>query len=193
MSVQTVRDAEGLAALAHPLRVRILEELREPDSAAGVARRLGEPRQKVNYHLKELAGAGLVEQAGERRRGNFVEQLYRAVARTFVVSPEVAWSHPRRVEALRHQHSLEQLVLMGEHLQRDAAGLLDRAAFDGETIASASVTAELHFAGEKERAAFMNDYLAALGELVERYGSKEGDPYRVLLAVYPRPNRDEES
>jgi DNA-binding transcriptional ArsR family regulator len=35
-------------ALAHPLRVRILDELREPVSAAEVARRVGERRQNVN-------------------------------------------------------------------------------------------------------------------------------------------------
>ena len=75
----------SLQALSHPLRVRILDALREPDSAAAVARRLGEARQKVNYHLKELERSGLVVRTGERRNGNFVESLYRAAARTLVV------------------------------------------------------------------------------------------------------------
>ncbi len=183
--VLLVRDARGLGALAHPMRVQILEALREPASAAAVARGIGQPRQKVNYHLKELEAAGLIEPHGERRVGNFVESIYRAVARTFLVSPEVAWAGPRRAEALGRQHSLQTLVLLGERLQRDAALLLDRAAFEGEQIPSASVMAEARFASEAEREAFLEEYLRATAALLDKYGEREGAPYRVLLAAYP--------
>lgn len=135
--------------------------------------------------MKALEEARLVERVGERRTGNFVETLYQAVARSFVVAPEVAWADPRRVDALRRQHSLETLVLLGERLQQDAALLLDRAAFDGEEIPSAAVTAEVRFASERERAAFMREYLRATSRLLERYGARAGDDYRVVLAVYP--------
>ncbi|HEX2384062.1 MAG TPA: helix-turn-helix domain-containing protein [Acidimicrobiales bacterium] len=186
-AVRTISDPVELQALAHPLRVRILDELREPDSAAAVGRRLGEARQKVNYHLKELERSGLVVRTGERRNGNFVESLYRASARTLVVLPRAAWGDPRRLEAMADQLSLENLVNVGERLARDAAVLLDRAAFDGAEIASAAVEADLQFASEAERAAFLDEYLAAIGGLVKRYGSKTGAPYRVAVAVYPNP------
>lgn len=184
-AVLSVRDADGLQALVHPIRVQVLGALRNAASAASVAREIGQPRQKVNYHLKELERAGLVERVGERRSGNFVEGLYRAVARSFVVSPEVAWADPRRMDALRRQHSLESLVVMGDRLQRDAAALLDRAAFDGEQIPSAAVSAETRFACEEDRAAFLREYLDATRELIDRYASKTGSPYRVVMAVYP--------
>lgn len=193
MRVATIRRADALQALSHPLRVRVLEELRRPASAAEVARRLGESRQKVNYHLKELERAGLAEQVGERRAGNFVESLYRSVARSFVVSPEVAWADPRRVRAMRDQHSLESLVLLGERLQRDAAALLDRAAFEGEEIPSASVVAEVHFESEEDRTAFLKEYLSSLGRLVERFGGSEGEPYRMLVVAYPDPETGSDS
>ena len=41
-------------ALFRPMRLRILESLAGPDTAAGVARRLRVARQKVNYHLRAL-------------------------------------------------------------------------------------------------------------------------------------------
>jgi DNA-binding transcriptional ArsR family regulator len=164
----------------------MLEALREPASAAAVARQIGQPRQRVNYHLKALAEAGLVEPVGTRPNGNFVETLYRSVARSFVVAPEVAWTSGRRVEALRAQHSLETLVALGERLQQDAAELLDRAAFDGEEIPSAAVSAELRFASPEDRAAFMRAYLESMRVLLERYGAREGAPYRVVLAVHPQ-------
>ena len=86
---------------------------------------------------------------------------------------------------MRGQHSLETLVELGERLQRDAAVLLDRAAFDGEQIASASVTADVRFASEADLAAFMDAYLRTLRELLEKYGAREGEPYRAAIAVYP--------
>lgn len=184
--VHAIRSAAGLRALSHPTRVEMLEALREPASAAAVARQIGQPRQRVNYHLKALAEAGLVEPVGTRPNGNFVETLYRSVARSFVVAPEVAWTSGRRVEALRAQHSLETLVALGERLQQDAAELLDRAAFDGEEIPSAAVSAELRFASPEDRAAFMRAYLESMRVLLERYGAREGAPYRVVLAVHPQ-------
>jgi hypothetical protein len=71
--------------------VRILDELREPGSAAGVARRLSESRQNVNYHLKELARGGLVERVGERRAGGFVETLFRASATAVLITSAGPW------------------------------------------------------------------------------------------------------
>jgi DNA-binding transcriptional ArsR family regulator len=189
--VHVVEDIEALQVLGHPLRVRILELLREPGSAATVAREVGETRQKINYHLKELERVGLVEPVGERRSGNFIETLYEAAGRSFLVSPQVAWSDPRRLDTLRQQHSLENLVMVGAQLQRDAISLLDRAAFDGEQIASAAVEADVHFADENDRAAFLDEYLAAVQKLCDRYGSSAGLPYRVVLAAHPVTETDE--
>ena len=183
--VHTVRDGETLRALTHPTRVALLELLYEPASAASIARKLGQPRQRVNYHLKALEEAGLVHKVGSRRQGNFVESLFRAAARAFVVAPEVAWADPRRMDALRRDQSLEALVALGARLQHDAVALLDGAAFDDQAIASAAVSAETHFASQSERAAFMREYLAATRRLVEKHGGARGEPYRVVLAVHP--------
>jgi DNA-binding transcriptional ArsR family regulator len=185
--VMVVEDAEALQALGHPLRLRILEALRQPASAAQVARATGQSRQNANYHLKALEAVRLVSRVGERRNGHVIETLYRAAAGSVLVSPRAAWADLRRLAALTDQVSLETLLLMGERLSRHAAALLDRAAFDGEQIASASVEAELHFPDEEARSAFLRDYVAAVGPLLTRHGAKEGSPYRVILAAYPDP------
>ncbi len=185
-AVYSIHTPEALQALSHPTRVAMLETLHEPRSAAAVGRELGQTRQRMNYHLKALEQAGLVERVGTRQNGNFVETLYRAAARAFVVSPQVAWSGPRRIGALRSQHALGTLVGIGEQLQRDAAVLLDRAAYESEQIASAVVSAEVSFGSDAERSAFMREYLEATRELLDRYGAKGGQPYRVVLAVHPK-------
>jgi DNA-binding transcriptional ArsR family regulator len=182
-----IADVGTVQTLAHPMRLRILAQLREPASAAAVARAIDEPRQKVNYHVKELERAGLIQLVGERRNGNLMESLYQAVAATFVVSPRLAWADPRRTGALAEQVALENLVAVGERLHRSAALLLDRAAFDGEQIASAAVEADVRFADEAQRAAFLSEYVAAVGPLLKKYGVAGGEPYRVVLAVHPDP------
>jgi hypothetical protein len=104
----------------------------------------------------------------------------------------VAWSDPKRLEALRAQHSLHTLVVLGERLQADAAALLDRAAFDGEEIASASVTAQASFASEDDRAAFLEHYVLAVQQLLERYATREGEAYRIVIAAYPQTERSDQ-
>src|ERR671931_1012199 len=53
-------------ALAHPLRFRIMELLREgPSTASRLARRLGESRGSMSYHLRALAGVGAILEAPE--------------------------------------------------------------------------------------------------------------------------------
>ena len=183
--VEVLDDPEQVAALAHPLRVALLDALREPDSAAGAARRIGETRQKVNHHVKALLDVGLVRLVGERRNGNFVEQLYQAVAGTFIVSPRFACAGERRLDALSSQLPLEHLVGLGERVQRDAVELLDRAAFDGEDIPSLTVEADVRFVDAEARAAFMREYLELLKPLLKKHGTRKGDPFHIAVAVYP--------
>jgi DNA-binding transcriptional ArsR family regulator len=190
--VAVVDDANALVALSHPTRVALLDLLREPMSAAGAARALGQPRQRINHHLRALEDAGLVEPVETRQQRGFVETLYRSVAGTFLVSPRVAWGDPRRIEALRSQHALETLVTTGERLQHDAVALLGRAAFDGDEIASATVSTDVRFAAASDRAEFMREYLTHLKALIDRYASRAGDPYRVVLAVHPDPDEASE-
>jgi DNA-binding transcriptional ArsR family regulator len=59
--------AAELRALAHPLRLRLLEVLREgPATASQLGRALGESSGATSYHLRVLARAGRVEEEVER-------------------------------------------------------------------------------------------------------------------------------
>ena len=97
-----VIDEGGAATSAlHPLRLEILRELAEPESAAGLARRIGVPRQQVNYHIRQLEGQGLVKLVGERRVRNCIERLVQAVGRSYLISPAALGklgADPERIE-----------------------------------------------------------------------------------------------
>lgn len=180
-----IDTTEQLVAVTHPTRLRILDELRTPRTAASAARSLGESRQLINHHVHTLANVGLLRSAGERRNGNFVEQLYESTAGTFILSPRITWGDGERARTLAEQVSLRHLVEFGERLQRDAITLLDQAAFEGDEIPSASVEATVHFADQDARSAFLEEYLQLTAQLIEKHASNEGDAYIVGIAVHP--------
>ncbi|MDM4761678.1 helix-turn-helix domain-containing protein [Galbitalea sp. SE-J8] len=61
-------DLEGLKALAHPLRVQIVDALSTygPATASGLAERLGESSGATSYHLRQLARHGFVREVEGR-------------------------------------------------------------------------------------------------------------------------------
>ena len=184
----TLSDPAAIAAATHPVRAAILDAMHEPSTAAAVARVVGQSRQNVAYHVRELQKVGLLRHVGQRQNGNFVEQTYVAVADTLVISPASTWGDSRpRAAALADQLSLGELFAAGERLQRDSAVLLDRAAFDGDEVPSASVTTDIRFASEEARSAFLREAVDALTALAHEHGSRRGTPYRLVLAAYPNP------
>ncbi|MBM2617835.1 winged helix-turn-helix transcriptional regulator [Actinoplanes sp. LDG1-06] len=75
-------DPRTLRGLAHPLRVRMLNLLRErgPSTASKLAELLGQSSGATSYHLRQLATYGFVEDAGG---GSGRERWWRAAhART---------------------------------------------------------------------------------------------------------------
>jgi DNA-binding transcriptional ArsR family regulator len=69
--IDHVLTSESLKSLAHPLRVRIYDELSSygPMTASGLAERLGESSGSTSYHLRQLERAGLVREDETRGKG----------------------------------------------------------------------------------------------------------------------------
>ncbi|MEV6155798.1 helix-turn-helix domain-containing protein [Nonomuraea sp. NPDC052129] len=65
-----ITDSRVLAAMAHPVRRRLLDLLKihGPGTASALAQRTGEAVGNVSHHLRALAGAGLIEEAPELAR-----------------------------------------------------------------------------------------------------------------------------
>src|SRR5215470_5805104 len=120
-NVGVVGDSAGLAAILSPLRRRMLESLERPDSASGLARRLGIPRQKINYHLHKLERAGLIELVEERMRRGCVERIVRVTARAFVVSPEFLEGLAADPDAMADRYSSAYLVAAAARMVRETA------------------------------------------------------------------------
>jgi DNA-binding transcriptional ArsR family regulator len=191
-----VAEMPRAAALLHPLRLRILDALREPDSAAGLARRLRLPRQKVNYHVRELARAHFLERAGQRRRRNMVERLFRTTAQGYILSPELLGR--LGLPQTQAQDTLSAAYLLGMlSLGQWELGRASREAVQqGKRLATLSVNSELRFVNVEQRARFTDEMQRAILNAIGRYASPHtltdgtagpGRPYRLILGCYPIP------
>ena len=188
-AIEVVRDTERAAVLLDPLRLSILEQLEQPDSAAGLARRLGLPRQRLNYHLRELERRRLVELAAERRKGNCNERIYRRSGRAYVISPE-ALGKLGQSAATPDRFSATYQVAMAARAIEELAVLRDRAAATDKKLATFSLQVDVRFADAVSRAAFADELTQEMARLVEKYhdaGAAAGRTFRWYLGGYPAP------
>jgi DNA-binding transcriptional ArsR family regulator len=183
-----VTDAAQAAALLDPLRLRLLEALAEPGSASSLSRRLRIPRQKINYHLRELEKRKLVELIEERRRGNCIERVVRATARTYVISPAALGPVGADPAAVQDRFSSAYLVASAARVVRDVATLRARASRADKKIATLTLDSEVRFASAAARAAFAEELAGAVARLVARYNDEQapgGRRFRLLVAAHP--------
>jgi DNA-binding transcriptional ArsR family regulator len=68
--ISRVTDSRVLAAMAHPLRRRLLNLLKVdgPSTASALAERTGQAVGNISHHLRVLGAAGLIEEAPELAR-----------------------------------------------------------------------------------------------------------------------------
>jgi DNA-binding transcriptional ArsR family regulator len=176
-------DSVAIKVLAHPLRSRMLGELRTngPATATALAEALDTNTGATSYHLRKLASVGLVEETGE---GKGRERWWRA-------------SH--------EMHSW-----FASDLDDDPDGIAVAAWLRGESLRRFQVFAEEWFASEYDwpvewrDAGGSSDYLLELSadqlsdlsrelfEVIERYRklAPGPDPARVVLYTFSFPQPD---
>ena len=175
-----VYELSQATALLDPLRLRILEEAREPASAARIADRLELPRQRVNYHVKKLAAARLLIRAGRVRKRNMVEQRYLATSRAYVIDPALLGPLTADLARLHDEASVSRLIALASRAQHDLARVTAQAASEGTGVAALSIAADLPFASAQEGARFAEALRDAVAGVVGRSPARAlpGEPAR---------------
>jgi DNA-binding IclR family transcriptional regulator len=199
-AVEAVRSPRRAAALlAHPLRARILRHARVPISASDLARQLGQPRQRVNYHVRQLARDGFLARAGRQRKRNMVEQRYVATARAYVLAPEVLGEVAPAVEAVQDAASAGHLVALCARAQSEIASVVEAATSAGLRVRTLSLQSDLRFESAAQRAAFTSALLEAVSDVVARHSAPftkdsgeaaPGRPFRLIVGCYPLPGKE---
>jgi DNA-binding transcriptional ArsR family regulator len=185
--VEVIEDPAAAAVALDPVRARLLAELAEPGSAAALAARVGIGRQKVNYHVRALEAAGLVELAEVRKHGGITERVLRATAATYVVSPAALGESAVDPARAADRMSARYLVALAGRVVREVGSLARRAGAAGKRLPTFALDTEIRFRSPEDRAAFADDLTAAVLDLAARYHHDDGRPHRLVVAAHPKP------
>jgi DNA-binding transcriptional ArsR family regulator len=192
LAVVNQHDAAG--ALLNPLRRSILTALAAPGSATSVADAIGTPRQLVNYHLRVLERAGLVEEVAQRQRRGLTERIVRATAAHYLVSPDAIAQLGGSTEDVSDRFSASYQVAVAARTIREVAALAALARKAGKPLSTLSLDTQVCFETPAAREAFGNELVATLNALVAKYhcasesaraAGKTGRTYRLFAGAHP--------
>ncbi len=104
-----IADPRGVKALAHPIRVQILEALHNRVASPNqLSRELGISLGSVSYHVQRLLGLGFIKLVKKTPRRGAIEHYYTSVARPRVT--DEAWGQvPPIVKQAAVSAALDQL------------------------------------------------------------------------------------
>ena len=183
-SVDVVRGGELRGGLTS-LRREVLEALREPGSASTLAPRLGESRQRINYHLRELEKAGLVELVEERPRRGFTERVVRATARAVLVEPEVVGD---LATATQDRFAADMLIAASTRTVQHVAEMREKAQLAGKRLVTFTIEADVGFETAADIERFVGELADRVAELAAKYESPRARRrYRVVAGGHPAP------
>ena len=188
IDVAVIDNPAAAEVTLDPIRTRLLAELVEPGSATMLAARTGLPRQKVNYHLRELERHGLIELVEERRKGNVTERVMRATAASYVISPAVLAAMQPDPARSPDRLSARWLLALAARLVRDVGTLIAGASKAGKPLATFALEGEVRFASPADRTAFATELTSVITALISKYHDEDagrGRDHRVIVAIHP--------
>lgn len=179
-----IEDAERALLALDPIKRRLLAALREPGSAASLAKKLALPRQQLGYHLRALEQAGLVRLVEERKRRGFVERILVAAADAFVLDPTML--APRNAIDAQDRHAAEHLVDVAGGVVREVTRMRSAAEAAGQRLLTFTIEADLGFAQPQDFEDFSNALAKAIADLAARYApGPERRGYHVVVGAHP--------
>lgn len=181
--VAVIEDASRARAMLPVLRQRILAAAHEPVSSTGIAAQLGLPRQRINYHVRALATAGLLRRAGRRQRRGLIEQRWVATAHTLIVAPRLEAGITVDHRTLGPDLGAAYLIALATTVQREVAAGSRR----GKRLRTLALDAELRFESAAQRARFAAAIQSAIHAAIAEHttASAAGPAFRLALGVYP--------
>lgn len=170
--------------LGHPLRHWLLfQYLSGPVSPSDLARRRGEPVNRVAYHTGVLVRAGYVTLVGTKRRRGAVTHLYRAT-----IAPEIDGTDWEALPvAMRRELTLG---VLGTAMDAARSAARD-GGFDGADTHLTRTPLRLDEEGIAAVAALLRESFQALGAIIANVATADDaqvEPYEIVMLAYQRPD-----
>ena len=202
--VALLDEPDRLRVGLSPIRRRLLERLRQPASATQLASELAMGRQRINYHLRALETAKLIDLVEERQRRGCVERILVARAQAFIVDPSVMNAKTGSGSSAttaglavsrtaQDKFSAEHLIDTAADVVRDVTRMRVQAEKQGARLLTFTMQTDVSFAepGDLER------FTTTLAEFVAREAAKYHTPggrgYRVVIGGHPSPRADKQA
>src|SRR5258708_27203142 len=141
-----------------------------------------------------LKKGGFVEFGEQRPKGNCLERVVRATARSYVISPVALGAMGLEASQIRDRFSAAYLVSAAARTIGDVTVLRQRADKAGKKLATLTVETEIRFANAKARHEFSEELLNAIANLALKYHeqkSEGGRKVRFLAGGYPAIAKEE--
>lgn len=183
-----ISDIDQVKALAHPLRMRIIETLgaSDPMTTKQVADALGEKPTRLYHHVDKLEKAGLIRLTHTRQNRGTTEKYYEPIAKQFragadlfneEISDDVKGAMAPMIHTIFDSTTAEMLRLVEAE---DNAGKIEE---EGLLSYCEVHVPEKHVLAIREK---LMDVLAYLEELDEdEFGDAELRKFRLTTALYP--------
>lgn len=187
--VALLEQPDAVRVALSPLRRRLLQRLRTPASATELAGELALARQKVNYHLRALEGAGLVSLVETRQKRGCTERVVVANARGFVVDPALVAGHDAGARAdAQDRFAAARLVAAASSLVRDVTRMQDRADRQRKRLLTFTIETEVGFSEPQDVERFSRALANAVARLSARFSAKGAERrYRIVVGGHPAP------
>jgi len=195
-SIAVLEQPDDVRLALSPMRRTLLERLRTPSSATQLASELALGRQRVNYHLRALEGAGLIELVEERQRRGCVERVLVSRAHAFVVDPALmAVQAPSRSpragvpQAAQDRFAVEHLIGTAAAVVRDVGRMQARAHQQGTRLLTFTIDTEITFATPADLERFSTELAEFVARHSARSESPDGRRYRLVIGGHPAPRQ----
>ncbi len=185
--VQILSDPKIAALALKTPRPAILAALRTPDSASGLARRLELSRQRLNYYLRELETAGLVQVVEERQRRGCTERLLLASAHTFLLSPDLLGDLGVVSPEGLDRYGWPFLAILAGRTLRDLAVLRET---HGDEVPALNLPTRVRFSSSAAFQGFVDELSEEIGRLLAKYHDEiaPAADHWFFLGAYPLPD-----
>ena len=182
-----LRDPKAMRALAHPLRLRLLGELRVrgPQSVGMLGELLGEAPGSISYHVGKLAEFGFVKRAPEFARDRR-ERWWRASHAHTTWSPLEDQADPERhlaSDALRREIAYRYAENFEAYLRAESS-------MDPEWVRASTTGDDLLYLTLEQMTQLRDELDDLVARWAERAATTPGDGTQVVSLVhqlYRRP------
>jgi DNA-binding transcriptional ArsR family regulator len=182
-----ITDPRAMRALAHPVRLSILTHLQRhgPDTATGLAPHVGATPSVTSWHLRHLAGFGLVLEADSPDRR---QRFWKAASRGFryeMPDDDEGRAAGQLLREAMHRANLEQIGAWTQDQAPRLEGAWERVAGSANTRITVTAEEAADLLGAVER------LLAPYVHRPEADAPEGARSLRYLRYSMPGPERDE--